>query len=236
MSKALIYSCVTGNYDNVLSAVLASRLTVEDDVQYVLYTDRPDLAASNKSEQYLVESTGVTWELRPLLWKHPLCQRRTARWHKVNSHLVSKADYSMWIDGSQCVKRIMPYQQLILPYMKGQTIATFKHPERICVYQEMNACAKLKKDNVKLMRRQMLHYRSKGYPVFNGMVETACVIRENCKEVTNFNKLWWDQIQKYSYRDQLSFNYAAWELDMPYGTIPGMRSSSAFFEFVNHHK
>jgi hypothetical protein len=229
MSKTVIYSCVTGNYDKLLSAILASRAIPEKDVTYVLYTDQPGVP-----EKYMSSGSHLAWEIRPPVWKHRLCRRRTARWHKIMSHvLFPEAEHTIWLDGSQRLHAVKA-SEILLPHLQDNHVATFKHPDRTCVYQELHACRRLKKDNAVLMERQMKAYRTDGYPTFNGLVETACVLRTNRPEQIEFNQLWWKQIKQHSFRDQLSFNYVAWKLGMKYGRVPGCRAKSDFCDFVMH--
>ena len=235
MTKIIVYSCVTNKYDNVEKTLLSSVGFAEDGVKFVLFTD--SLANGAKSDIYKSKGSAITWELRPLLWRHSLCKRRTARFHKVNSHMLNlDAECTVWVDGSQKLKPISLSRQLVTPLASRYSLASFKHPERICIYQEMQACRKLKKDNPLLMRNQINAYKTEGYPPYNGLVETACVFRKQTQQIAEFNKLWWDQISRYSFRDQLSFNYAAWKLKLEYGKIPGCRTSSQFFEFIPHGK
>jgi hypothetical protein len=227
--KVVIYSCITGGYDDAVTALFASyaEAASTSDVRCVLFTD--EVAARASPRRVASEGT-LEWELRPLLWQHPLCQTRTARWHKVNSHLLHfDADRTIWIDGTQKIlnSKLLALQ-LELP------IATFKHPVRTCAYQELQVCCDLKKDNELLMRQQLAAYRDGGYPPFHGLVETACIVRKTCDDVARFNQAWWHEIERFSYRDQLSFNYTMWRTGMTYDTIPGHRQSSEFFEFVPH--
>jgi len=229
MTDTTVYSCVTGKYDKVRSTLLASPLVPEEDVRYVLFTD-----AVQSLERFQSRHTTVSWELHPLRWRHPLCSRRTARWHKLHSHLVTDTTYSVWVDGSQKIKARPLGADLVQPLMHQEVLAAFKHPDRTCVYQELQACRRLRKDNPQLMQRQINRYQLEGYSPFHGLAETACVIRERQEEVIAFNELWWEQLEKYSLRDQLSFNYTAWRLGLRYGYVPGHRSASPFFDFVPH--
>jgi hypothetical protein len=231
MNRLLVYSCVTGNYDAIDAVLLRSAPKPEEGVKFVLYTDK--LSKKEKPRKFKVKT--VEWELRPLLWQHPLSLRRSARWHKINSHLLpDDAEYTLWLDGSQKIKAISLMNDLVKPLENNWNLATFKHPSRICIYQELSACIKLNKDNPVLMQQQIAKYRAEGYPPYNGLAETACVLRKNCEQITEFNKFWWQQLETHSYRDQLSFNYTAWKLNQPYGRIPGSRAKSVFFEFVPH--
>jgi hypothetical protein len=226
LPKVIVYSCVTAGYDDITQTLLSSAPTPEENVTFVLFTDNPP-----------VGDTGV-WGLRPLTWNHAICPRRSARYHKCMTHKVlPEHDYSVWVDGSQIFKGIKVWEDLLRPQVDAKCdLATFKHPLRQCVYQEEKACERHRKDNVVVMRDQMLRYKAAGYPVYHGMVETACVIRANTSAIHAFNSAWWSEISSDSFRDQLSFNYTCWTLQQEYGQIPGHREKSPFFNFVSHKR
>ena len=241
MSKTLVYSCVAGKHDNVIKSLLSSLAPTEQDVEYVLYTDQTIKNAVKISQdcyQYQAPNGSIVWQIKPLVWEHPLCKRRTARFCKVNPHIFCTADitHTIWLDGTQVIKEDVKLVDSMLPFLKDNFISTFKHPERICVYQELNACIKYKKDNKALMQQQIENYRKEGYPAYNGLVETACLLRKQGETATEFNKNWWAEIELNSYRDQLSFNYVAWKYKQKYGLIPGRRDKSNFFHHILHSK
>ncbi len=148
----------------------------------------------------------------------------------MNSHLITNKP-ALWIDGSQ---RITAPLLPLFESLKHRQIATFKHPDRTCVYQEVKACQSLRKHNAELMNRQVARYQKEGYPPFNGLVETAVLFRQPTVEVERFNYIWWEQIHTGSYRDQLSFNYSISKTGIQYVHIPGDRTKSPWFEFVPH--
>lgn len=223
MKNIVVYSCVTGGYDNVKETLLSNMPELDCEAAFVLFADRKITAEQDS-----------LWQILPLHCEDAFCQRRTARWHKVNSHvLFPYADITVWVDGSQAFKPIRLFADLIEPHLQ-HNIATFKHPVRNCVYQELNACIRYRKDNETLMRQQIEKYKAEGYPVYNGMVETACVIRKNTPEISAFNKAWWAEISKHSFRDQLSFNYVAHKTNTAYSCISGHREASPYFTFTSH--
>ncbi len=241
MSKTLVYSCVAGKHDNVTKSLLSSLAPTEQDVEYVLYTDQTIKNAIKISQdcyQYQAPNGSIVWQIKPLVWTHPLCKRRTARFCKVNPHIFCTDDitHTLWLDGTQIIKEDVKLVDSVLPFLKDNFISTFKHPERICIYQELNACIKYKKDNKALMQQQIANYRKEGYPAYNGLVETACLLRKQGEATTEFNKHWWAEIEHNSYRDQLSFNYVAWKNKQKYGLIPGRRDKSNFFHHMIHSK
>lgn len=241
MSKTLVYSCIAGRYDNITTGLLSSLAPVEKDVAYVLYTDqviKNAVKISQDCSQYQTPNGSIVWQLRPLVWVHPLCKRRTARFCKINPHIfcTDEISHTIWLDGTQVIKKDVKLASSLLLSLKDDVIATFKHPERICIYQELQACIQFKKDNESLMRQQIAGYRKEGYPAYKGLVETACVVRKQGKESADFNNQWWNEITKNSYRDQLSFNYVSWKYKQKYGLIPGHRMKSDFFHHTMHLK
>ncbi len=241
MSKILVYSCVAGNYDKVMGGLLSSLAPTEHDVSYVLYTDQPikdSIKISQDCFHYQAPNGNITWQIRPLVWQHPFCKRRTARFCKINPHIfcANETTHTIWIDGNQLIKQDVKLVESLLPSLKNNFIATFKHPDCICVYQELQQCIQWAKDNFTLMRRQVDNYRKEGYPAYAGLVETSCLVRKQVKESADFNKQWWDEISQNSYRDQLSFNYVAWKQKQKYGLIAGHRTKSSFFHCALHAK
>ena len=82
-----------------------------------------------------------------------------------------------------------------------------KHPQRDCVYLEAQACKYLKKDTSQFIDPQIQRYRAEGYPTHNGMVATGVLARKHTPRVLEFCNAWWQELDKSSHRDQLSFNY-----------------------------
>jgi hypothetical protein len=214
-----VYSCITGGYDN-LKHLLDSH--TDPKIKYVLFTEGPAVA-------------GTAWEIRPAVWQHETSSQRTSRFHKLNAHILfPEAELTMWIDGALQIK---PDAQLwgvaeLMP--KNCDVVTFKHPQRDCVYDELAACVRLKKDDPRVMQQQIRRYQEERYPAHNGMVETSCLLRRHTPSMALFNAGWWTELAAGSVRDQLSFNYTAWKLKFPYGSLPGCRDRSPYFTFKAH--
>lgn len=223
-SKIVVYSCIIGPYDNPGNTIFNSMHQEDTSIEFILFTDNKTIDPGNSP-----------WQIRPPYFSYPNSNIRTARWHKVNAHtLFEKADYTIWMDGTLCFDAINIQKDLLTPFLDKHDIATFNHPKRDCVYDEVNACIKFKKDKPKIMRRQIKKYKKDGYPQNNGLVETTCVLRRQSDAVAKFNRSWWREIKENSFRDQLSFNYVSWSENVPYGHIPGSRVSSPYFKFIDH--
>lgn len=214
----VVYTAIVGDNGDVLRQPLCDQ---PDGVRLVCFTDRK------------VADPGV-WDVRPL-HKFVRDARRTARWHKINSHKLFPGDEPVvWADGSLQLR--LPATRLVEAALAGDNVlAAFKHPERNCVYAEHVACRRLRKDNPLLMQRQMDYYKFAGYPPGNGLAETGCVVRRP-SACEAFENEWWATLDKYSHRDQLSFDFAVWRLKLPYAHLPGRADKSPHFAFHPHKR
>lgn len=171
------------------------------------------------------------WDLKVI---HPDGDpRRKARLIKTLAHRnFPDAEYSLWLDG--CLTLLTPYWLFVDRFLSEHDICVFEHMQRSCVYRELEACIRLNKDEPKVMRDQVNRYRREGYPYNNGLGETTAVLRRHTPKIAELNELWWEEIQRGSLRDQLSFDYCCWKLGIEYATFEGTRTNSPHFKHTPH--
>lgn len=217
--RLVIYTAIFGDMPDFLNAPK----NIPADVELHAYVD-----GIKRPEQH---ETG--WELMPALWEHKTNPRLRARRHKLLSHvLYPQVDYTLWLDG--CLTPIVNPTFLLETYLNKTDICLFRHMERDCVYDEADACIKLRKDSPKILNGLKDRYRAEQYPAHNGLAETTAVLRRHTPEIKALNHLWWEELRKNSIRDQMSFNYVAWKLGVNYSTFAGTRPSSPYFEWRAH--
>ena len=73
-------------------------------------------------------------------------------------------------------------------------------------------CGRLEHDYVAV--KWCHHLWKEHYPQHHGLYETNILFRRENKLVRQVNVLWWDCINKYSKRDQLSCNYVLWKNEL----------------------
>lgn len=174
-------------------------------VRYVAFTDRP----------------APGWET-PKRIDDEEDPRRAARFYKCLPHVVLPGEHlTVWVDGTHQVQANMT--QYVLDALKNLTadFATFKHRERVCLYQEVRACLQLQKDRPDLLLTQARRYESEGFPYYHGLCETPVVVRANTPSVRTLGQLWWQEIRQGSARDQVSLPYVLWKLRRSYVRLPG---------------
>lgn len=174
----------------------------------VIYTDKPGAVKG--------------WEYR--VTPHLTFNSRiSARQCKTLSHFMFPlSEYSVWTDGH--LELLQSPQILVDMFLQDADIAVFKHPARNCVYEEANVCKWHVLDTPAKIDSLMNEYSLNGYPKNNGLIESGVMIRRHTKKIKELNREWWKAILNKSFRDQLSFNYLCWKLDIKYNIIPGVIS------------
>ena len=214
-NKIVIYTAVTNGYDQLFDP-----LYINSECDYVCYADCAGIY------------TGM-WSLRPI-GDHPADNVRRARKYKILPHLFfPDYEYSVWVDGN--ISIIGNMNEFITAHLKNSPMACLKHPGRSCAYQEAQACIYLKKDDNCVIRRQMCRYRECGYPERNGLIQSNVIIRRhNDPNVIKVMEDWWSNVERYSKRDQLSFNYVAWKNSFNYDEMDIDVSRNKYFVIRPH--
>lgn len=213
MNKIVVYTAIYGNYAKLRDAIPSKGC------DFVCFTDDPNL----KSD---------TWDVRYIegFSNDP---RRNAKIYKILPHKYFKEyDYSMWVDSSH-----VPYDAatFVSACLNKHNIAVFKHYNRKCVYQELKACIKQKKDNKYTMQAQIQKYKDEGYPTNNGLSTCSVILRKhNDSNVIKTMEDWWGEIERHSSRDQLSFDYVIYKNKLPLNVIKKHIRHNPFFDVLTH--
>jgi hypothetical protein len=109
-------------------------------------------------------------------------------------------------------------------------ILLFNHSFRDCVYDEGKACIDNNKDNASNIRGQLIHYKTLEYPAHNGLYNTACMVRKHTPELKGLSTLWWEEIDRFSHRDQISLPYVLWKTGIPFSVIPDDKRVDTFIQ------
>jgi GT2 family glycosyltransferase len=197
--RIVFYTAIFGEYDNLL---LPDR--IDPDIDYVCFTDRPR------------NDYGV-WQMRAAPYYHP-DPTRIARWVKTHPHeLFPDHDVAVWLDANIILKGDI-HRHIELVASKGAHLGLIAHPHRACFYDEAEACKRLKKDSPKLIDSQVEQYRKAGLPLKQPLFETGfMVVPLKKRDTADTLHLWWQQIERFSRRDQLGLawvNYRCPDLDI----------------------
>ena len=100
---------------------------------------------------------------------------------------------------------------------KDKPITFKKHNDRTCIYEEITACQKCGKITKQMGDMLRERYKKENYPQNNGLYENNIIVfRPENEDVKKLFRLWWNEIYKYSHRDQFSLNYVIWKNKLEY--------------------
>lgn len=206
----VVYSAIFGGYDH-----FRPPLNMHEDVRYVLFTDK-----------HLDRSA---WEV--IVVKPEYSRRKQARFHKILAHRhFPEADYTIWIDGWL---QLIADPHVLLGFLDGNDIAMETHRERDCIYAEAEEVIRQHKViKPEYAREQVRRYAIDGFPAHYGLTSTYMMVRRNTPGIAEMENLWWSEIDRHTLRDQLSFMYCMWKLDLACSRIP--HGQGIFYHSYKH--
>jgi len=190
--EIVVYTAIMGGYDSLIIPQF-----VDPDIDYVCFTDGT------------LDGHGL-WQIRkpPYIDQDKTRMARYVKTHPIN--LFPEHRVAIWIDANILVKgNLKRYVQAVLD--SGRELGVIPHPFRDCTYDEAKACRFYNRDSHDSINLQMDYYRSLQFPEHFGLFETGVLVAVLQSEtVREFFRIWWEQIRKFSKRDQLSVGYAMW--------------------------
>lgn len=188
MKKAL-FTCVTGNYD-----FLFPPQNNTPGWDYICFTDNEKLQPGG-------------WEVIP--FEGTMSKVRMARHIKILMPELDDYDLTIWMDANFVITCDLN-EHVARNHIPGK-YSVMHHPNRKCFYEEAKACLRREKSHPDLIIEQMLQYNAEGMPRGTGLIASGIIIRENNEETKRINELWWEQLSRFSHRDQLGFAYIMWK-------------------------
>lgn len=150
--------------------------------------------------------------------------QKTSRKYKMLVHEnLPNYDLFCYIDGSGKLINEPP------------TSATFiLHPYRTTIEAECKQVIKLKKDKPEIVKAQLEQYKKDGFPDNGGLYANGFFVRPNNDRYNSLFESWFKEIEKWSYRDQISFPYVIWKSK----SVVNRTRHSALKRFVRykHHR
>ena len=223
--KIVVYTCITGNYDNIIEP-----LFISNNIDYIMFTDNKEKITSS-------------WQIKNLCGYKELKkmnQIEKNRFIKMNPGFFfeKKYDYSIYIDGN--IEVVSDIRKLINCVNYDYGIAMHKHRNRNDIYKEFEVCKLLRKGNIQQMSKQIVSYKKNGFPKNYGMLEANVIVVDlNNKKAKLIMKQWWDEFRKSkSERDQISLIYILWKNKISVNNIATLGSdvykNSIFY--IESHK
>ncbi|KAI8527332.1 hypothetical protein RHMOL_Rhmol12G0067300 [Rhododendron molle] len=218
--KVVVSSCIFGSSDFLRrpTSKLISEYSKKN-VCFVMFVDEQTLL--KLSGDGTVPNDGGyigLWRIiivRNLPYKD---MRKTGKVPKFLSHrLFPSSRYSIWLDSKM---RLQTDPMLIIEYFlwrKGSEYAISNHYTRHCVWEEVLQNKRLNKYNHSAIDEQFNFYQSDGLTKFDPsdlntplpsyVPEGSFIVRAHTPMSNLFSCLWFNEVDRFTSRDQLSFAY-----------------------------
>lgn len=211
--KIAIYTCITGNYDE-----LKSPSNIDSRFDYFCFSDN----RNNVMEPWIFKAIDLP----------ELSNKDKQRYIKIHSHkLFPDYDFTIYIDGKVDLIGDM-YEFFLSLGEQSNDLAAFSHPERNCVYSEGAACSYYAHDWIWNIATQIRQYSEKSFPMNYGLMDTCVLVRKNTLDIEKLMEAWWIGYYGGIKRDQLSISFIAWQMNMPL-TYLGL-IDSRYFQVTKH--
>eukprot|EP00850_Spirogloea_muscicola_P019207 SM000186S04125 [mRNA] locus=s186:6288:10670:- [translate_table: standard] len=218
--SVVVSSAVFGNWDRVKSPSLDKMSAASRrHVCFVMFVDQESLLG------FAADNLQVDDRGRVGLWRIVLVKsmpyndpRRTGKVPKLLPHrLFPNARYSIWID-SKLRLQVDPLAILErFLWRGGHEYAISNHYDRHCVWDEVAQNKKLNKYNHTVIDEQFAFYRADGLTRFDPhdpgnllpsyVPEGSFIVRAHTPMANLFSCLWFNEVDRWTSRDQLSFAY-----------------------------
>lgn len=202
--KIAIYSCITGGYDTVREPVFKP-----DNCDFFMVTDK---------KITIMDSVWKSINIEEYVPSKRMSAKNKNRYIKMHPEEIFKDyKYSIYIDGN--IRVITDFTEFI-QHVPSCGVATFKHPNNDCVFQEAKSCIITKKAKKKEIKEHLKYLKAMNMPYHYGLAECCLIVREHhneiCKKMMND---WWNEYMAHSKRDQISFAYIAYKNKVNMGDI-----------------
>ena len=198
--KKVVYSALFGNYDKI------KKVNPQHGFDYILFSDTYNLSHNNNI---------TNWIILPIPEKVNnlnISKVKKQRYLKLHPHLYfQNYDLSIFIDSTFDIKGDL--NEFLLRILTPKyNIYFFEHPDRNNIFDESFAVVNYKKEKHSMAKLIRERYNNENFPDNTGLIEGCLIVRKhNEKDCVNLMNKWFEEIEKYSYRDQLSFNYILWK-------------------------
>ncbi|MBI3571975.1 DUF616 domain-containing protein [Candidatus Kaiserbacteria bacterium] len=225
MSRLAVYTAIFGKKD-----ALHEPLVHPPGCDFICFTDQ--------------DFRSRTWQVVKVVPPLP-DPTRSARRYKILAHeYLPEYDVSVWVDGNVVVRGDVG--ELVDRYLRDVNMAVFDHARSRSMpigslraeLTELLAMERAGKhqDDAALLARQYDAYVREGYPDTGGLLWSLALLRRhNEPDVIAAMERWWEELSRWSKRDQMSFNYVAWKTGLKFNYIPLDAFDNPYTKRLNHY-
>ncbi|KAF9609401.1 hypothetical protein IFM89_015742 [Coptis chinensis] len=212
--KVVVSTCTFGGGDDLYQPIGMSGASLRK-VCYVAFWDDITLASQETNGKRIGEDHMIgKWRIVVVKDLPFTDQRLNGKIPKMLSHrLFPQARYSIWVDSKSQFRRDPLGVLEALLWRTNSELAISEHGARSSVYDEGKAVVKKHKATPEEVEVQLSQYRRDGHPDekrFNGkkaLSEASVIVRDHTPLTNLFMCLWFNEVVRFTSRDQLSFPF-----------------------------
>jgi hypothetical protein len=204
-----VFTCTVGQTDRVRPPTV-----VNPQVRYINFSDKgsspsPYQHVPIQAPDSCASARLLSRQIKILANRPELGAPTVTLWHD--------AAYQMGCDPERVAR-----QHLI-----GLDLLAFKHPKRSLIADEAVAIDRLGYVPKATLDQQIATYTAEGFTQ-HAITSTGFCIRRDTPAVQRFNTLWWQEVHRWGWRDQMSVDYAIWKAGIRADYIPGHYRDNPF--------
>ncbi|WP_289286108.1 glycosyltransferase domain-containing protein [Parablautia intestinalis] len=193
--KIAVYTANIGFYDNLQEPEFTS-----SNIDYYCFTDNKSYKSDIWNVRHISNSCSSPEENAKLVRHYKFFP----------GEYLPDYEISIWVDSKY--KIIGDLRQYAALYSHGAPMLSFPHFFRDCIFEEAAICLDVGRGDPDMICNQIKNYRFNQYPPHHGLYENGCIVRRHKdKQVKRVMNDWWEEINQYSLRDQISLPYVLWK-------------------------
>ncbi|XP_054778968.1 probable hexosyltransferase MUCI70 [Prosopis cineraria] len=210
----VVASCIFGNFDEINEPSNISEYSKKT-VCFLMFVDEETEKYQRSSGR--LDSSKKIGVWRVIVTRNPPYTdgRRTGKIPKLLIHrMTPNARYSIWIDGK--LELVVDPHQILERFLwrKNATFAISRHYKRFDVFVEAEANKAAGKYDNASIDFQIEFYKNEGltpytedkYPIISDVPEGCVIVRELIPISNLFTCLWFNEVDRFTSRDQISFS------------------------------
>jgi len=219
VASRIVYTAITNGH-----AQLCTRPEVPD-TDFVCFSD--------------VELDRSDWVIRPIDAPADLSPRMRAKFHKMFPPIGY--EWTVWIDGSHVINTVISPSTMVDDMIAASPngFGLHRHPREDCVYADghdvMTHPLLAAKRRGQPIAEQLAHYRRGGHPEHWGLWASGSMCRNESRLVRELMTKWWDEMLRWSERDQLSMPFVCRALGFRPDTWPWELYKNPHFISIDHN-
>lgn len=198
------------------SDVIRPQAVQDIEVDWICVTDDPELNVPAPYRRVVIQP-GTVIDHSQVTWVDATL---SAKRYKFMPWTVTDSERVLWIDANMEVTSPSFAREALACVHDG--IAVFRHPRRMCIYDEAEVLLNSAKYRRLPIREQVAQYRAAGHPDQGGLYASGVIAWDVIDpRAQALGEEWMTEVERWTVRDQLSLPVVVRRLGIEPGTFPG---------------